>query len=228
MKLLALETSSALFSVALSTEEKCLKYDQLIQRHSAQQVLPVIEQLCVDGGLSLSDLDALVLGIGPGSFTGLRISSSVVQALAFVHELPVILISSLRACAQEAFETWNCAQVLVGFNAYQGEVYWGGYQADAAGRMQTVIPDSLAAPDLLVIPKHSGWVGVGNAWEVYDNALNAHCKEILSQVHVACYPRATTLLTLAEVEYLQKNFVTAEAAVPAYLRGHQAWKKSAL
>lgn len=226
MNLLAIETSSPLFSIALKVEEKCLKYDEFITYQSSQRALPVIQQLLLDGKVSLKNLDALVLGVGPGSFTGLRISGSIVQALSFACKLPIILISSLRACAQAVFNDLQCPQVLVAMNAYQEEIYWGVYQADEAGRMQGVIPDSLARPNWVVMPDSLGWMGVGNAWEIYEDQLKARCEGKLFDVQAAHYPTAEALIKLGEIEFLHKNFVSAQEAVPVYLRGQEAWKKN--
>lgn len=227
MNLLALETSSALFSVALKAGQKYLNYDEWITHETSQRTLPVIQQLLLDGNISLQELDAIVLGIGPGSFTGLRIACSVAQALAFACDnLPIILISSLRVCAQAVFDKVQCSKVLVAMNAYQEEIYWGAYQVDEAGQMQEIMPDSLASPSLVVMPDSGGWMGVGNAWEVYEAPLSIRSEGKLSDIQAAHYPTASALIKLGEIEFLHKKFVAIQEAVPVYLRGQDAWKKS--
>lgn len=226
MNLLALETSSDLFSVALQVEEKCLKYDEFITYQSSQRVLPVIQQLLSEGNINLKDLDALVLGVGPGSFTGLRIAGSVTQAIAFACDLPVILISSLRVLAQEAFENLQAFKVLTAVNAYQDEIYWAGYELDATGLMQIIIPDSLVAPDNIQIPDSMGWTGVGNGWKICADSLKKICLEQLAEIQTEHYPTASALIKLGQNAFLHQKFVPAEKAIPVYLRGQEAWKKS--
>lgn len=226
MNLLALETSSEKFSITLKTQDKYFNYDEGVIHQTSQNILPVIKQLLSDANISLKSLDAIVLGKGPGSFTGLRIAFSVAQALAFVlEELSIILISSLRACAQAVFDKTQCPKILVAMNAYKEEIYLGIYQKDNMGFMQEVVPDSLIKPNLLVMPDSMNWLGVGNAFEIYEESLRSRCGEKLSDVQIAHYPTAEALIKLGEVEFSHKNFVSLKEAVPIYLRENNAWEK---
>lgn len=205
MNIIAFETSSSLFSVALKAGSHCLKYEELMTHQQAEKILPVVQGLIDEAGLRLQDLNAIALGQGPGNFTGLRISSSVVQAIAFAFDLPVVLISSLKACAQATFDQLKQAKVLVGFNAYQHEIYWGGYEVDSDGWMREKIPDSLLAPKAVLAPDSDNWLGVGNAWEIYSNELRSRCAPILSEIQINHYPTAAAVIRLAEKEFLKKT-----------------------
>lgn len=134
MKLLAIDTSTTRASVALSVDNEIYHAEQGNLREHAQHLLPMVEQLLASGGLSLSQLDGIVLGRGPGSFTGLRIACSVVKGLAYPHDLPVYPVSSLAAIAEEVFyskpDLDPNAQVLSILDARMHEVYWDCYARD--------------------------------------------------------------------------------------------------
>ena len=103
MKLLAIETSSLACSVALQVDEDIQERHVVEAKAHTRILLPMINTLLGDAGLIVSDLDALVLGNGPGSFIGMRIGASVAQGLAFAAGLNIIPISSLAAVAAEVF-----------------------------------------------------------------------------------------------------------------------------
>ena len=80
--------------------------------------------------MRLSQLDGIAAGVGPGSFTGVRISVAVAQGLAFGAGLPVVPVTSLEALAFQAIEA-GADRVLACLDARMGEVYWGCFAADA-------------------------------------------------------------------------------------------------
>ena len=102
MKLLALDTATESCSVALRIDG-----DVRVRRHpgARQQtavVLPMVQSLLAEAGLSLAQLDAIACTQGPGAFTGVRVGVSVAQGLAFGAGLPVIGVSTLAALAWQA------------------------------------------------------------------------------------------------------------------------------
>ena len=103
MKLLAIDTSTERASVALAVGQEIQSREHLAQRQHAQFLLPVIDELLSEAGLTISQLDGIVFGRGPGSFTGLRIACSIVKGLAYAHDLAVYPVSSLLTIANDAF-----------------------------------------------------------------------------------------------------------------------------
>ena len=94
MRLLAIETSSEACSVALQDGEVIREQHRIEPREHTRILLPMIRQLLDESGLVAKDLDAVVLGNGPGSFIGMRISASVAQGLCFGAGLPLVPVSS--------------------------------------------------------------------------------------------------------------------------------------
>ncbi|WP_293764934.1 tRNA (adenosine(37)-N6)-threonylcarbamoyltransferase complex dimerization subunit type 1 TsaB [uncultured Aquitalea sp.] len=122
--MLALDTSSNYLSIALQTGDDILDYHQLAGQKHAEQTLPAIGRLLAEAGMSLTSLDAIVFGQGPGSFTGLRIGCGLAQGLAFSADLPLIAIPTLDAIAVQAPE----GEMLVCVDARMQQVYWAHYR----------------------------------------------------------------------------------------------------
>jgi tRNA threonylcarbamoyladenosine biosynthesis protein TsaB len=218
MNLLALETSTAFLSIALKKGNQVFQFEEKSGLQTTQGVLPVIQDLLNAADLTLQDLQGLALGIGPGRFTGLRIATSVIQGIAFAHDLLVMPISSLQACAQHFFDQTGAPKILTAFNAYQEEIYWGAYQLNSEGFMQAIVQDCLIKPDQASLPNLEDWVGVGDAFELYPFILpNIERK-------TNCFPTAKAVLRLAEAKDFQKEGLSAERVIPVYLRGKGAWK----
>src|SRR5690606_29752792 len=115
-------------------------------RLHAQLLLPMIEEILGEAGISLGDVDALVLGRGPGAFTGVRVATGMVQGLAFAANKPVIGISNLAALAQRAWREQGAEQVCAAIDARMDEVYWGCYRLQD-GVMTLVDTERVCAPE---------------------------------------------------------------------------------
>src|SRR5579871_1379199 len=99
MKLLALDTAGTRCSVALLLGDELKELDAPAERLQAEHVLPMVEKLLGEAGLTLRSLDAIAFGRGPGAFTGLRVAASVAHGLAYGAGLPVVPVSDLAALA---------------------------------------------------------------------------------------------------------------------------------
>jgi len=82
MKILAIDTATEACSVALLSDNKVEEIFEIIPRQHTERVLPMVDAILGESGVSLSQLDALAFNCGPGSFTGVRVGTSVAQGLA--------------------------------------------------------------------------------------------------------------------------------------------------
>ena len=128
MKLLALETSTECLSVALLNEDNVSFKEELTPQKHAELILPLIDALLKENSITKDDLDGIVLGVGPGSFTGVRIAASTAQGLALGLNLKVALVTSLKALALESFEHRSAQYVVSSIDARMGEVYLAVYK----------------------------------------------------------------------------------------------------
>ena len=110
MKLLAVETSTEACSAALYIDGVVTERFAVMPKEHTKLILPMIDSLMADTGLKPQQLDALAFSCGPGSFTGVRIATGVIQGIAFGADLPVVPVSTLAAIAQDFFDNSSKAQ----------------------------------------------------------------------------------------------------------------------
>jgi len=215
VKRLALDTSSLACSVALRMG------DELVERHEEQPrehtrlLMPMIRDVLEEAGVKLPELDAIVLGNGPGSFIGMRIAASVAQGLAFGAGLKIIPVSSLAAVAAEVFHKSDVEHVAVAQDAHMNEVYLGLYSRGANELPQPLTDERLQ--DCSVIEEFSAAsekiTVAGQGWQRYPElaAINRSCIGGHSDV---LFPRAAYLLALSELS----SAIEPKDIQPAYLR----------
>ncbi|ANB69484.1 MULTISPECIES: tRNA (adenosine(37)-N6)-threonylcarbamoyltransferase complex dimerization subunit type 1 TsaB [Aeromonas] len=225
LKILAVDTATEACSAALLVGDKLFSRWEEAPRDHTRKILPMVQAVLEDAGISLSDLDAIAFGRGPGSFTGVRIGISVAQGLAFGAGVPLIGISTLAAMAQGAYRLDGAEQVLTAIDARMNEVYFGRYEL-IDGRMQLVGDEVVSDPAALVDVrgKLAGPVTcVGTGFETYGETLSGLADELaVSQVR---FPAAEDMLPLARAAWLAGEAVPVEQATPVYLRDKVTWKK---
>ncbi|MDX1392060.1 MAG: tRNA (adenosine(37)-N6)-threonylcarbamoyltransferase complex dimerization subunit type 1 TsaB [Rheinheimera sp.] len=223
MKLLALDTATEACSVALCYDDTMLTLDEVCPQQHSKRVLPMVQQLLSQAQLSLTQLDGIVFGRGPGSFTGVRIAAGVTQGLAFGADLPVYGVSTLAAMAQAAVRLHNASQVIAAIDARMAEVYIGSFTLQQ-GLMQPAMQELAIKPQQLAAFNLSGKVyAVGTGWQAYaTELLQRQHAEIAANI---LYPSAQDMLTLAQPAFAAGHFVSAEQAEPVYVRDDVSWQK---
>lgn len=226
MRLLAFDTATEACSVALLSGDtlrgECLE----LGRGHSERLLPMIDALLADAGLSLGELDALAFGRGPGAFTGVRLAASVAQGLAFAARLPVVPVSDLAAVALRVLRGESAAPgVLVCNDARMGQVYAGAFRRDGAGLPEAVAAEAVLGPDEVpgtfaaVLAK--GWHGAGHGFRAYPGLASA-LQPLLAGVRAECLPRAEEIALLAAGAFARGETVGAGEALPVYLRDNVA------
>ena len=143
MKILALDTATEACSVSLDVDGRSIDRYVEIERGHAEQLLPMVDSVLAEGGISLSALDAIAFGRGPGGFTGVRLAASVAQGLAFGAQVGVVPVFNLAAVAQRVIEiNPNLRRVLVANDARMKEVYsaWFDVGAGLTSGVESVGP----------------------------------------------------------------------------------------
>lgn len=226
MKLLALDTSSVACSVALQSDAAITERHEERPREHTNILLPMIREVCKETDVAIADLDALVLGNGPGSFIGMRIAASVAQGLAYAAGLRIVPVSSLAAVAAEVFATHEAQEVVVAQDAHMHEVYLGVYRRDAAGLPQAIAPERLCARQAIaeIAADIAGRrVAAGFGWQRYPEllALNRDRFDSIAEAH---YPRARYLLDPGAAGLNSAEALDPQQIAPAYLRQRVAEK----
>ena len=207
-KLLAFDTSTDTLSIAVRHGERTLAHEGAGGAQSSTTLIPLIRRLLAEAGLSLGELDAIVFGRGPGSFTGLRTACAVAQGLGFGAGVPLLPVDTLHAVAEEARHRFGALRVVAVLDARMDQVYAARFAFDdAAGHdraPQLLAPEALAVPD--------GWALAGNAFAAYGERLPAGAAR-----HDAL-PTAAALLRLAPALLAAGHAVAPADAWPLYVR----------
>ena len=223
-RLLALETSGEVGSVALLVDGAVSERTIASPREQTEAVLPHVQGLLADAGLELADLDGIAFGRGPGSFTGLRVATAVAHGFGLAVGLPLLPISSLAALAQGVWRSHGIERCLVCVDARMGEVFWARFEA-RDGLVSPVGAEQLGSPAAVRWEAREGpWAGTGSGFAAHAAAL-AGLTSSAETVLPEAWPAARDLLPLAVEDLAHGRARPVEAALPVYLRRESAWKR---
>lgn len=229
MSLLAIDGATPTASVALVADGMLLGelYNQQGTGH-ARILMSMVDQLMVLTNTDLSNLEAIAVTVGPGSFTGLRIGLATAEGLAMALSLPMVGISTLEVMATPLALT--SALIVPVLNARKGEVYTVVYSGGLdgmtrIGKEQAIAPLALATEirELLSTTGHEMVILTGDGIEPYYEIWHQELGEHL--LTVPAYqnrPRAGVLACLAEQLFNQDKAISPLAIRPSYLRLSEA------
>lgn len=217
MKLLAIETATEACSVALLVGDEIVERFVVEPRGHGRLVLTMVDEVVAQAGIALADIDAIAFGRGPGSFTGVRIATSVAQGLALGLDKPVLPISTLAALAEPVLLSDPEAVVAVAIDARMGEVYWGVFN-NHAGDIEAVVAECVVSPDDVTVPFVDITVGVGTGWATYSEVLSTAVGETIYRDDFGSLPRAAAIARLAARAWARGEAIAVDQALPVYLR----------
>jgi tRNA threonylcarbamoyladenosine biosynthesis protein TsaB len=222
MKILAIDTATEACSTALLVDGLSQEIFEVIPRQHTERVLPMVDQLLKQSDLSLSQLDAIAFNCGPGSFTGVRVGTSVAQGLAFSADVPVIPVSSLAALAQFAFRKENKMHVLSTIDARMNELYWGCYQLEKG--VMKLVGEERVSP-VSSVESNGSWHCIGSGFDTFEAELISSDSVDVISFTKNCFPHAQDVAFLAADMFVQGKVFSAENAIPSYIRDEVTWKK---
>jgi tRNA threonylcarbamoyladenosine biosynthesis protein TsaB len=230
VNILAIDISTDLCSVAYAPSSGTSVPGDILQRAETGQrpsrhVLQLADELLAEAGATLSSVDALAFGRGPGMFTGLRIAAGVVQGWALGLDRPVLGISSLQALAQRAHEQHGAAHVAAMLDARMNEVYVGHFKVNDAGLVQAQGEEQLCPPDTYQLPDAQVRPDflAGPGWSAYPQL-----EQFVAMLPFddTLRPEAAMVARLALPRFIAGEGGAPETAIPVYLRDTVAWQKS--
>ncbi|WP_323959074.1 tRNA (adenosine(37)-N6)-threonylcarbamoyltransferase complex dimerization subunit type 1 TsaB [Arthrobacter sp. JZ12] len=206
MLILSLDTSAAASAAVIRDGEVLQRFSSTDTRSHAEVLAPAIQQLLADADVAGTALDAIVVGVGPGPFTGLRAGIATARMLAFVWGVPLHGVMSLDAVALDAGHPDG--EFAVATDARRKEVYWARYRA-ASG-----LPELVDGP-------HVGPAETVPELPVYGHGAGLYAERLAGTPHATdLWPDAAALAVIAERTFAAGG--TLRPTTPLYLRESDA------
>jgi len=226
MKILAIDTATEACSAALMINGDIIERFKVAPREHGELILAMIDELLVQADITLQQLDGLAFGCGPGSFTGVRMATGVIQGLAFSADLPVAPVSTLKALAQQAIHlSSEGSRIYAALDARMGEVYWCEYNV-INGELSQCLAEQVIAANKIKVEGGQKAIGIGHGWDTYADELTKVVNASELTLLPSALPRAREIVHLGAEMLKNKQTVAAENAMPVYLRDNVAKKKA--
>lgn len=224
MKVLAIDTSGANCSVAIINEEKVIcDFNLSIGTTHSETLLPMVDEVCKASKIDLSDVDILACGIGPGSFTGLRIGIATIKGFALAQNKPVIGVPTLDALANNiaTFDGLICSVL----DARNNNVYAGIFKHEDE---KVILQGDYITEDLdtlieILKQKNEKIMFVGDGAISFKQQFKAALNEkaLFAPIHLN-NQLSSSVAKAALVRALNNDFDNTDTLNPMYLRKSQA------
>lgn len=215
-RIILIETSTALCSVALEENGKVLAYKENADREHAALTAPFVKEVLDSQGLNVQDCDAVCVGKGPGSYTGLRVGASTAKGLCFGAGIPLLAVSSTEALVWQAkaekLIPKGCKYIVPMIDARRMEVYTAVFTPDGS---------QLKATEAKIIDRDSFAQELSEGIVLFIGDGAEKCKETLCSPNarfVACCPKASSLSAPAELAFKEKRLEDTAYFEPFYLK----------
>lgn len=215
--LIALDTSAEHCSIALITGDSKFVYHERVPRLHSKLLLSEIDNLMSKAKLELKRLDGIVFTRGPGSFTGVRICTSVAQGLGMGLQIPLIPVSTLDVLAFEAFMKLGEGWKLPAIDARMNEVYWGPVKFNEQGQIIEKVQEQVIPPSQIeIIKEFNNAPGIGSGWQLIE--LPSFKPSVIESDGSI---KSEIMLDFIKVQRITP--VSAIDAQPVYLRDKVTW-----
>jgi tRNA threonylcarbamoyladenosine biosynthesis protein TsaB len=215
MKILAIDSSTKRFSLAVADGERVLVSRNRVSRDVlSSSIIPAVRMILKRAGISLRDCDAFAVGLGPGSFTSLRVGLATVKGLAFAVHKPVIGIPSLDTLAANGYDE-DVRQICVICDARRGRVFGGVYrkEGDVWRRRSDHL---LVKPEELLSMIEGETLFLGDGVALYQDLIAKKAGSRIAQEKF-WYPRAGRMIPVAVERFRGEQFDDIDQVVPLYL-----------
>jgi len=219
MKVLAVETANSWQRVAILDGSQVLaRHEQEAAGSHAKLLLPTIDRLFRETGLALTQLDGLVVSIGPGSFTGLRVGLATVLGFRMISQLPLAVVPTLEGMA------WNLrgtpTPLCPILNSRRGELYWALFRWTRDSQLERVVSEQVGTATMLGNSLSGSALVFGEGWTVEAAAIGASIPSSAMVVEApdsAMKPSAVSI-GLAGIQRLQRGEHAGTGISPLYIQ----------
>jgi tRNA threonylcarbamoyladenosine biosynthesis protein TsaB len=211
VKVLGLDTSTLTASAAVLDDDTVLAEDTADTAGGAasEALMPLVARVLERAGLAPRDLEAVAVGAGPGSFTGLRIGMATAKGIAFAAGIPLWAVSSLAALALGAVRRGATGTIMPVLDARRGEIYVGTYRDD----LTPLAPEAVMAPS--GVPVHGTVTLVGDALDAYRTELAGIGTQMAE-------PRTPGAVEVAMLALRGERVDVLTTGAPVYIRPSEA------
>ena len=218
MRIIQLETSTALCSAALSEDGRLLQYREAEGRNVHSSLAAVlIRDILEAAGLKVKDCDAVAISKGPGSYTGLRVGVSTAKGLCFGAGIPLIGIGTpevlVAQAALEGLVPAGCRHIVPMIDARRMEVYSAVFTPE--GQRLTEVAPTIVTEDSFadILADGTPVLFIGDGAE--------KCREVLAHPNarfIGCRPEAASMLHPVLQAWVEKRFEDVAYFEPFYLK----------
>ena len=219
-KILAIETSSDACSVAISDGELDYSFHELMPKQHTEALIGVIDELLNSASLDIEDIEAVAVGCGPGSFTGIRLACSTAQGISISQNIRGIVVPSLDILASSLNRTQSAEKIVTIINANMDRLYLAEY--NYSGRIlknSEIVSIPISAFNQKKYDKETFFIGEG--CRLVLDSINKVSSQISFEL-----PSALELLQMAKEKHASEDTVTSEQILPLYLTEESNWVKS--
>ena len=216
MRVLALDAATEACSVALWNDGEVTGRSLESGKSNAAKIVRMTEEVLADAQVSLTSLDGIASSVGPGAFTGVRITVAVAQGLAFGAHLSVVAVNTLEALALQVLSA-DDRHALACLDARMGELYWGCFAADAEAGVIEACPPQVGPPDSVAIECDRRYTGVGRGFSAYPMLAEIPGVMVTPERALAL-PNAREIARLGALRFAAGHGVDPAELRPLYLR----------
>jgi tRNA threonylcarbamoyladenosine biosynthesis protein TsaB len=214
--LLAIDTATECCSAALWVNGKSYQRSSIQPRKHAELILPFIDELLLEAKINKSDIQGLIVGQGPGAFTGVRIAVGVAQGIALALDLPVVAVSNLQTLAFTAYQQLNTSKaktIVVATDARMNEVYSARFLIEDS-RLTSVEKEKVSAAQHVKLDGCDAYIGSGfNVYKELQDYANKNPMHFETNI----YSQAKDMIMMVKEEFDIKA-TSIDVIEPVYLR----------
>ncbi len=216
MILLAIDTATECCSAALWVDGKMYHEHTIQPRLHAELILPMVDSLLVQAKIKKTEIKGIVVGQGPGAFTGVRIGVGVAQGLALALDIPVMPVSNLKTLAYCAYQKIDSAEkktILVATDARMQEVYSAKYLIHGS-IIEQLTDEKVSKPSEVDLNNIDAYIGSG--FSVYSELQNFAGKHSMN-FETNVFSQAKDMLLMSADDFVIKS-EKIDFIEPVYLR----------
>lgn len=218
-KILAVESSTTWASVALLKDGKVISEKSSgVQRTHSEFLNEAIYQILNDCQIDISEIDSFAVGIGPGSFTGIRVGMNIIKTFAYLFSRPIYCVDSLAILFKQSEQ-----ECLTMINAFKNMVYWAVFDKSNCIDGPVAIPISEIEKRIGDLKINTPILCVGDGYIAYERFFSAKLKQTLQRNSGKVdYPMARTLGMMAYHRDPVGKILNWNSILPLYIRASEA------